>query len=396
MEYSVYYAQKMQEGCYLEHTAGDLQNFRYPHLLLFEKDFSFQKERLYWQFVPAENETGISSVLRRIAAEDITVYEFLLPSAREIHFKDMTGEKSTEAEKQQAFEEVCTLYENREKDFPEVQFRKICLGDIPVRRGFEAVAALYENLVKVPVWMVCLKQAGPLPFPYGSMLKGTDLVLTDENAFNFGQDFLHALYHLKEGIPGVCNDNLFVQEWWADVPALYAMQLEKGRMGRRIRKKPSPHPIHFTDYIYLRAFLGQAFVKEGSTTSAHPVFGMIEPAIRLMMYALEQCGRADDFGDRIRILSDAVLADRTEELTSCFDMVFGEGSFTAIYDTYGIYEKYERAKRFADSKQLDKILFETGPLLPYIRKDIDLERLWKDPAYRSNCIDNLLTEGEIR
>ena len=380
MQYSDYYTQMAESGCYREHVAGDLRSFRYPHLLDFEEHFSFQKDRLYWRFIPAKEEADTLSLLRKIAAEDITVYEFLSPAAREIHRKDMTGQKSNEVEKQQAFEEICALYANRQTDFPVVTANRQCLKDMPVRRGFEAVAALYADLADVPVWMVCLKQEkeGQLPFPYGSMLKGTDLVFTDENALNHGQDFLHALYHLKEGIPGVNGDNLSVQEWWADVPALYAMQLSQGRMGRRIRKKPSPHPIHFTDYIYLRAFLGQAFVEEGSSALAHPVFSIIEPSIRLMMYALEQCGRADSFGERIHILADAVLADHTRELEGCFDTVFGAGSFRAVYDTYGIYEKYTIACRFADPKRLDRILFDGEPLLPCMREDIDLERYWKD------------------
>lgn len=120
--------------------------------------------------------------------------------------------------------------------------------------------------------------------------------------------------------------------------------------------KSSPHPIHFTDYIYLRAYLGQAFYPEDMADRPHPVYSFIEPAIRLIFKALEDL---DEY-DRNRILSDAVLLDRIEELTDRFDGYFGKGSFHSIFDQYSLYDKYRLARKYIGENQLRGIMFKEG------------------------------------
>lgn len=214
------------------------------------------------------------------------------------------------------------------------------------------------------------------------MLKGTDVVLTDGSALNFGQDIVHALYHLHEGIPGIGDDNCYVRELWAPVPAFYALQLAEGRLSRRIRLKPSPHSIHFTDYIFLRAYLSQGFANASAGEAvAHPAYAVIEPAIRLMVSVLDQ----KSAWDRNRILSDAVLADKDDELVSCFECLYGEGSFAAIFDTYALYDKRRRALEFVEERILDGIMFKGEALLPTDMPSEVVERIWKDEALREDA-----------
>ena len=410
--YQHYFENRSDGGFYRKHLAGDTSCFRYPHMEAFEGAFTYREDLQYWQFShgtgilgeyaePLHKNVQDPDLLRRIGAEDITLYEFLVPEAKKIHAFDMAGVVSSEEAKQVAFEGVYKLYEEREDAFPTVKLQTVTLSGVPVRPGFQPVADLYWDLANVPVQMVTVEtektgamRGDSLPFPFGSMLKGTDLVFTDGNPLNFGQDLLHALYHLKEGIPGIQEDNLYVEEWWADVPSLYAMQLAKGRMARRKRLRPSPHPIHFTDYIYLRALLGQAFAPETEPAAAlHPVFRVIEPSIRLMLYALANSNKIRSEEELIRILADAVLRDEMQGLTDSFETVFGPGSFEGIYDTYGIYEKLDRAARYADRKQLENIFFggEALPdLLPPSSGTEDIERIWKDPAYRSEAVRGMI------
>ena len=429
-DYQSYYEKRSSQGAYQRHLAGDVSCFRYPQLEEMKNAFRYQAERKYWQFVfpgmfsgsadgfPMDPDLALPegeecpALLRKIGAEDITLYEFLVPEAKLLHGLDMAGAASSYEEKQAAFEGVCGLYAQRQALFPDVTMETVTLSSLQVRRGFEAVAELYKDLADVPVRMVTLrfpdinritdKKRKCTPFPFGSMLKGTDLVFTDGNRMNFGQDLLHALYHLREGIPGAGDDNMFVEEWWADVPSLYAMQLAKGRMARRKRLRPSPHPIHFTDYIYLRALLGQAFVAVGPAASGsenaedgllHPLYRVIEPSIRLMLYVMQNSGKVRSDEEMVRILTDAVLKDETQRLQQLFELTFGEGSFAAVYDTYGIYEKLERAARFADRKLLDDILFGDAvvpDLLPPCPDCGDIERIWKDPAYRPAAVRDMI------
>lgn len=400
-----YYEAGLAKEAYITHTAGDVSGFRYPHLGSFERYFRYDPRWKYWQFDPAltgSEPGGETDLLRRYGAEDITLWEFLVPEAKKLHTLDMGGVSALDEEKQAAFEAVKTAYAQREIRFPGMRAQTFALRDLPVRKSFQPVAALYEDLADIPVRMITVEAgelSGASPFPFGSMIKGTDLCFTDGNAMNFGQDFLHSLYHLKEGIPGVNDDNLYVEEQWADVPALYAMQLAAGRMARRKRLRPSPHPIHFTDYIYLRALLGQAFAGEadisgtepaGSGAAAagllHPIYGVIAPSIRLMICGLIESGAVQEEQDIVRILADAVLEDQTDELVRSFERVFGEGSFAGVYDTYSIYDKFDRALQFAPKTKLNRVLFgdqEDFPVLPPHMGRADTERIWRDPEYRA-------------
>lgn len=376
-----------REGNYIEHNAGDVSSFRYPHARQLASSFAFDEGLKYWRLrVEGVTDGGLSAA-RALAVEDITLYEFLSPAARRIHCLDMVGLTADEELREQAFDEVSCLYERREKLADCLELHSVRLTDISSREGFGVLSDLYQQIADVPVRVLTVDASktgvtareAVVPWPFGSVLKGTDIVVTDGNPLNLGQDLLHALYHLQEGIPGVDDDNCFVRELWAPVPALYALQLAEGRLSRRRRLRPSPHPIHFTDYIYLRAYLGQGLARPVADPYAHPAYAVIEPSLRLMFHALAD----KDAEARHRILADAVLCDRHSALVDCFERRFGEGSFAAIYDTYDLYDKYQRALMYVDERELDRIMFEDGRLIP---SDVPMgivERLWKEEGLRA-------------
>ena len=370
-----YLEQARCKEVFVEHIAGDTRSFRYPQAERFGSAFCYDDELECWRFTAEKPED-----LCAFAAEDITIYEFLSPAARRIHCLDMIGIKYGDELREQAFTEVRSLYERREEGFPQTKVTEVRAVDLAVRDEFSYLRELYRDVEQVPMHIVTFDSVDRWPF--GSVLKGTDVVLTDGRALSLGQDIVHALYHFREGIPGIEGDNCFVRELWAPVPALYALQLAEGRLARRIRLRPSPHPIHFTDYIFLRAYLGQGYVDVGADGAvAHPAYAVIEPAIRLMVSALDKRSAFE----RNRILADAVLADRVDELVSSFDVRYGKGSFAAIFDTYALYDKRKLALEFIEEDKLDDIMFGGPTLLPTNVAMESVERIWKDEEVRDDA-----------
>ena len=386
MDFRDYLKSKRSEGAFTVHNAGDTTGFRYPHLEHLSHDFRYVTDLSYWAADPEAGSEALHAAIRGFAAEDITVWEFLSPAARRIHLFDMTGASYGDELRQQAFTEVKSMYEHRESRFPQSEFHEVRLSDLAVRSGFEYVMELYDDIRDVPIRMLTLKDV-PM-FPFGSVLKGTDIVITDGRPLNFGQDMLHALYHIKEGIPGMHGNNCDVEETWAAVPALYALQLAEGRMSRRRRLKPSPHLIRFTDYIYLRAYLGQAFAPDGCG-AMHASYSIIEPSVRIMISSLANKTEYD----RNRILAQAVLEDKTDELIDCFERRYGNGSFSEIYGTWSLYDKYDLALKYISKKELDEIMFEGRDLLPS-QVAMELVRtIWLDKEKRNENIA-LLSSGK--
>ena len=84
-DYRTFCAGQERNGAFCGHIAGDVTAFRYPHLKAFQQDFFYEPDRKYWKFTGEEKKPG------KIAAEDITLYEFLSPHAMNIHRIDMAG-----------------------------------------------------------------------------------------------------------------------------------------------------------------------------------------------------------------------------------------------------------------------------------------------------------------
>ena len=375
MYYKTYYNQKTEEGAFLTHNAADIQSFRYPHLANFKEFFCFDSQFGYWRF-----RSDNVNVLQEFAAQDITTWEFLMPSARLLHYCDMTGVPYSDTARDKAFNEVFSGFKNQKTVFPKYTCKTICLSELKIRNGFEYIETLYSGIANLPVHFLMLQNVSQ--FPFGSVLKGTDIVVSDGSAINFGQDMLHALYHLKEGIGGVENNNRYVEEVWAEVPALYAKQLVEGRLSRRKRLCPSPHVIRFLEYVFLRAYLGLAFVPENNNECAHPVFSIIEPSIKLMTYPL----RNHSTYDKVRILANAVLEDNTAELIGCFDSEFGKGSFENIFSSWSLFDKYESALSCCSEEKLDEIMFNGETMLPSACSNEIIKNIWKIKETRNENI----------
>lgn len=361
--YSEIYQNACQNQDYQEHLAGDLSGFRYPHLRNCENLFSFSQKLQTYMY------HGDDSDIMKVAQEDITVYEFLSEKARKLHLSDMLGCKYGEEDKEAAMDDLLQTYCNRAEIFKNASVSTVSFADFDLKEGYEYLKELYQELLSTQIKVFTLPKK---TFPFGSVLKGTNIIITDQNKTNLGQDLVHMLFHLQEGIPGKENDNEYVKEIWADVPKLYAFQLQCGRMGRRIRLKNSPHLIHFQDYIYLRAYLGQCM--DLSTPDAlHPVYRLIEPALQFIFYALKD----KSLYDQNRMIADAILCDKTEELVSEFDACFGVGSFRCIYGTYSIYDKYHLALQFMSKEKVEEIMFKSETRISTTLDPEFVEEFWR-------------------
>lgn len=373
MGYRDRYAEAENEGRYIRHVAGDVSSFRYPHLEKWSHLFAYDSGLQLFVYEGSDEE------LRQIAAEDITTYEFITPEARKLHVSDMLAFEVTEEDREAAFDSVLRCWANRKQLFSDTEIRTICPRDMYMRPEFRYIGEIYRDQMDIPVKVVTVKGGR---FPFGSVLKGTNIIITDGNECNLAQDMVHMLFHLREGIAGPDNDNMYVEEIWANVPDLYALQLLKGRMARRIRKRTSPHPIHFTDYIYLRAFLGLAFTPEKTADRLHPVYGVIEPALRPVFRALE--GERPE--DLCRIIADAVLLDCAGELVKKFDDCFGSGAFMSIYDQYSLYDKYSLAGKFIKQDELDRMMFGGSRILDTEADEDYVESIWRARINEDNVV----------
>ena len=103
--YQHYFENRSDGGFYRKHLAGDTSCFRYPHMEAFEGAFTYREDLQYWQFShgtgilgeyaePLHKNVQDPDLLRRIGAEDITLYEFLVPEAKKI--TSNRGKKQTE------------------------------------------------------------------------------------------------------------------------------------------------------------------------------------------------------------------------------------------------------------------------------------------------------------
>ena len=200
------YLKVYEEACqrqeYQEHIAGDITQFRYPHLKAYEKLFEFSPNIQTFIY------KGDDSEIKNIAQEDITIYEFLSDKARRIHISDMLGCQYQENDKEAAMKDLLETYENRKAIFEASSVMTVTLGDFVIKEGYEFIGELYQNLMSEEIKILTVPQK---TFPFGSVLKGTNIIITDQNKTNLGQDLIHMLFHLNEGIPGMDHDNDYVK-----------------------------------------------------------------------------------------------------------------------------------------------------------------------------------------
>lgn len=324
------YKKGIKKNKYIEHNAGDISTFRYPNLIDIKDNFIFEKEKELFLLNKDLNKT-----INFISINDITLYELLCEKAKKLHLYDFLGYKSTFKEKYNAYKEVNKNYkkniENNSWKYA-LNIKEINISDIEIKPDFLAIKKYIKKSDNQNIFL-CQFEDAPFIFQIGSTLKGLNITFTDGYESNYGQEIFHMIFHIEEGISGFKGDNLNIIEKWSTVPWLYLMQLLEGRLYRRTRLKSSPHDIKFLDYVFLRAYIGQAFVKE--TSCFHSIFALIEPTIKLMIESLN----VKNAYELNEVLINAICGDETLKIKNDFNNKYGDDSFNKIFYDYNLFNR---------------------------------------------------------
>ncbi len=370
-----------RQGAYCERIAGDTSEFRYPHLSVVSKNFEYNNAMKAFMFHTDPQET-----IEAISTNEITFYELMVRKAKRLHLYDFFGYKATDQEKWEAYKSICNAYQENQisgKWKSDCQIEVVRPIDIPIRTEFSALKDFINKSKNCPIYF-CKFMNVDWMFQFGSTLKGTNIVLVDDSKANWAQELFHAIYHLEEGIPGVNNDNMYIVETWANVDALYAKQLTEGRMGRRIRKNQSPHDIKFLDYVFLRAYIGQAFLPENETAFFHSAYALIEPTMKLLVNAL-----ASDVSDRNRQVIDGICYDKTEEIKVAFNRKYGAEAYERIFYDFNLFHRMATVKEIAHERkipfdQIEEIMFGDDHLLPTVLDSEVVKAVWENEFLNQN------------
>ena len=355
--------------------AGDTTTFRYPHLNHLSSYFRYDS-RLKAFILDRLN----NKLLSEITINDITTYELLNPEAKRLHLYDFFGFKATDEEKYNAYSSVKKDYlDNKRNGFWKYpcQIKLINIKDIKIRDEFEHLRD-FINKSKDSSIIFYLFNDVDFMFQFGSTLKGTNIVITDDNKANFYQELFHIIYHLEETIPGVDNDNLNIEEIWGNADSLYLKQLLEGRMSRRIRNNTSPHDVKFLDYVFLRAYIGTAFAEPNEELCFHSAFSLIEPTIKLLIACLK-----GDIKNKNRIIIDAICYDKTTELKESFNQVFGDGAYEKVFYDFSLFHRLETIKALCNEKGINydavlNIMFSNEHLVPTVIDSDIVRYIWEN------------------
>ena len=384
-------AEYEKNNSYQTRIAGDISRFRYPHMWELEDNFEFDNK--IKSFMLKDN---YERVLSKMAMSDITVYELLNPSAKRLHLYDFFGFKPTFEEKYRAFNSVRNDYlanKNNDSWSHPHNIRKVSIKDIKIRDEFEYLNTFINKSKKCDVYFYEFRKPQYM-FQFGSTLKGTNVVIVDDNKANFYQELFHVIYHLEETIPGVNDDNMNILEIWSNPDALYLKQLMEGRMSRRIRNNKSPHDVKFLDYVFLRAYIGTAFANEDDKLCFHSAFALIEPTIKLLM-----CCIPGDIKNKNRVLIDSICFDKTDELKKSFNNVFGPGAYEKVFYDFKLFNRINTIKELCcenriDYRMVEDIMFNDNSLVPTVISGDVVKYIWEneevnqDKDYIINLIED--------
>lgn len=362
-----------RQGAYYERIAGDISEFRYPHLDVVSKNFEYDKVMKSFMLTKDARNT-----IDAISINEITFYELMVREAKRLHLYDFFGYEATDQEKWEAYTSVCKAFQEnlkRGKWQTNCQIDVIkSIDDIPIRAEFSALRDFIKKSKNVPIYFCKFKDVDTM-FQFGSTLKGTNIVFLDNSKANWAQELFHAIYHMEEGIPGVNNDNMYIEETWGNVDALYAKQLTEGRMSRRVRKNCSPHDIKFLDYVFLRAYIGQAFL--GENEIFHSAYALIEPTMKLLVSTLDP-----DINNRNHQIIDGICYDRTEEIKLAFNSRYGIGSYERIFYDFDLFNRLSTIKEIATERKIpfekiEEIMFGDDHLLPTVLDSEVIKMVWE-------------------
>lgn len=350
-----------QKKVYISRIAGDTNSFRYPHLDQYKHNFNYDKQNEV--FILNKN---IEETINYFGINDITVYELINSYAKKLHLYDFLGYKANYKEKYYAYKSVCQDYnanaKNKSWPYP-ISMKKIDISKIKIRDEFKSLEQ-FINKTKNNNILMCQFQNTPSIFQFGSTLKGTNIVFTDNYDSNFGQELFHIIFHLEEGIKGFKNDNLNIIEKWSSVPWLYLLQLLNGRLTRRIRQNKSPHDIKFLDYVFLRAYIGSSFIDKNKDPYYHSIYSLIEPSIKLLISSFKDktIYQTND------VLIKAICNDKTENIKNDFNKKYGASSFEGFYNNFNLFDRLNNIKKICIANKIEeetiyKVMFNNNNLI---------------------------------
>lgn len=382
-----------ERGTYLTRIAGDITKFRYPHLEGLSESFEYNPDKKI--FFLKNNQ--VDSIISKIATNEITVYELLNKEAKKLHLYDFFGYKATDEVKYNVFKSIQSDYLENQKNGKwnlEYEIERVNFSDLIIKKDFEYLRSFIKKSKDCEVYFCKFKDSNLNTFQFGSTLKGTNIVFVDGNKANFCQELFHSIYHIEEGIPGRNNDNMNIMEVWGNVDALYLKQLTEGRLSRRIRNNITPHDIKFLDYVFLRAYIGTAFLKEKDFAIFHSVFALIEPTIKLLMETMEK-----DIKVRNSIIIDGICYDNTEILKQGFNNYYGDCAYESIFYDFNLFHRMVTINKICKQKGISynniiNIMFNEESLVPTIISSDVVKEVWLNPVINQdkNLIIDLIED----
>lgn len=368
-------------GSYFQRIAGDVSEFRYPHLKEVSENFEYNPN-LKTFFLKEE----IEETIKTISINEITLYELMNQMAKRLHLYDFFGYKATSKEKYEAFLAVLEDYQRNQKEGKwniDFAIEKVKISQLQIREEFAYLNTFIRKSKDSEIYF-CKFRDVKLMFQFGSTLKGTNIVFVDDNKANLCQEVFHAIYHLEEGIPGINDDNMNIEEVWGNADALYLKQLIDGRLSRRVRKNNSPHDIKFLDYVFLRAYIGQAFLAENEQVTFHSAYALIEPTIKLLVDSLEQ-----DVFTVNQLIIDGICYDKTETIRQSFNRKYGESAYEEIFYDFNLFHRISTIMHICEMQKIPyeqvlSIMFSEKKLLPTVIDSEVVKFIWLNPEVNQN------------
>ena len=169
-----------------------------------------------------------------------------------------------------------------------------------------------------------------------------------------------------------------ILEIWGDPDALYIKELFEGVKGRCIRNDHKSRDIKSMDYLFLKAYLGTAFKNDDEKLCFHSLFSLIEPTIKLLM-----CCLPGDIKNKNRIIIDAICYNKTENLISSFDNIFGEGSYKKVFFDNNLFNRLNTIKDLCDENDINydsvlDVMFNDEAILPTVISSDVVKYIWEN------------------
>ena len=157
----------------------------------------------------------------------------------------------------------------------------------------------------------------------------------------------------------------------------------EGRLARRIRNNTSPHDIKFLDYVFLRAYIGQAFLPENEQATFHSAYALIQPTVKLLVNSMEQATKNTQ-------IIDGICYDKTDEIKKNFNKKYGEGAYEKIYYDFNLFHRMTAIGEVCEKRNISyekvlSIMFaEENNLLPTVIDTEVVKAIWLNSELHQN------------